>query len=138
MLELLSTVSLFLHKHRKNCILNAVYVSNETDMQGDNRDILWLSKLKNLLECNGFADVWYYPHSVDPNLFIPLLRRRLIDNFLVELQEGLNTYSSMTLYRELKDDFSLSEYLKISYKTKSIEMQFRNCACHLMSGYRKQ
>ena len=103
-----------LHKSRKNCILNAVYVSMETDMQGDDQNILWrLSKLKNLLERNGFAEVWYYPHSVDPKLFIPLLRRRLIDNFLVKLREGLNTYSSMTLYRELKDDFSLSEYLKI-------------------------
>ena len=82
-------------------------------MQGDDQDILWLSKLENLLERNGFAEVWYYPHSVDPKLFIPLLRRRLMDNFLVELREGLNTYSSMTLHRELKDDFSLSEYLKI-------------------------
>ena len=50
--------------------------------------------------------------SVDQKIFIPLFRRRLIDNFLVELRVGLNTYSSMTLYRELKDDFHLAEYLK--------------------------
>ena len=54
-----------LHKCRRNCILNAVYMSMETDMQGDDRNILWLTKLKNLLERNGFADVWRYPFSVD-------------------------------------------------------------------------
>ena len=41
-----------------------------------------------------------------------MFRRRLIDNFLVELRVGQNTYSSMTLYRELKDDFHLADYLK--------------------------
>ena len=50
-----------LHKCKRNCILNAVYMSMETDMQGDDRNILWLTKLKNLLERNGFADVWRYP-----------------------------------------------------------------------------
>ena len=101
-----------LHKCKRNCILNAVYMSMETDVQGDDRNILWLTKLKNLLERNGFADVWRYPFSVDQKIFIPLFRRRLIDNFLVELRVGLYTYSSMTLYRELKDDFNLAEYLK--------------------------
>ena len=53
----------------------------EADMQGDAQNVLRLSKLKCLLERNGFAEVWYFPHSVDPKLFIPLLKRRLIDNF---------------------------------------------------------
>ena len=70
-------------------------------MQGDDWTILWLSKLKNMLERNSFVEVWY-ANSVDPKLFIPLLQRRLTDKFLVEFRESLNTYSSMTLYRELK------------------------------------
>ena len=90
----------------------------EADMQDDTQNVLRLSKLKCLLERNGFAEVWYFPHSVYPKLFIPLLKERLIDNFLVQLREGLNMSSSMILYRELKDDFSMSEHLKILHNKK--------------------
>ena len=97
-----------LEKSKSNCILRSVYMSMETSIQNDIHNVLWLSKLKYLLERHGFAEVWYYPQSVDIKLFIPVFKRRLIDNFLIELREGLNKSSSMTFYKELKHDFEIS------------------------------
>ena len=102
-----------LQKSKNNCILNAVYTSMETNMENDTQTVLWLSKLKCLLERNGFAEVWFYPHSVDSKLFIPLFKGSLIDSFLVVLREGLNVSSSMTMYREVTYDYDMSDYLKI-------------------------
>ena len=45
--------------------------------------LFWLTKLKQLLEQNGFADVWMYPVSVNVKAFIPVLKTRSIDTFLV-------------------------------------------------------
>ena len=108
-----------LQKSKNNCVLNAIYPSMEANLENDTQSVLWLSKLKCLLEGNDFAKVWYYPHSVDSKLFIPLFKRRLIDSFLVVLQEGLNVFSSMTMYRELKYDFDISDYLKILHNKKT-------------------
>ena len=105
-----------LQKSKNNCILNAVYASMEANMENDTQNVLWLSKLKCLFERNGFAEVWYYPHSVNSKLFLSLFKRRLIDNFLVVevvLREGLNVSSSMTMYKELTYDFDMSDYLRI-------------------------
>ena len=43
-----------------------------------NGETNWLSKVKHLLEYNGFAEVWKYRDSVVSNLFIPFLRQRLM------------------------------------------------------------
>ena len=121
-----------LQTSKNNCILNAVYTSIQANMENDTQNVLWLSKLKCLLERNGFAEVWYYPHSVDPKLFIPLFKRRLIDSFLMVLREGLNVSSSMTMYRELKYDFDMSDYLVILHNKK-----LRNCVSKLrLSSHR--
>ena len=52
-----------------------------------------------------------YPNSVNVESFIPVLKTRLVDNFLVELRNGLNVCTSMVLYRELCQSFELSPYL---------------------------
>ena len=77
-------------------------------MEGDSQNMLWISKLKCLLESIGFAEVWLYPWSVDLKLFLPKLKQRLIDNFIDNAREGLNKSSSMCMYRELKSDFDRS------------------------------
>ena len=96
-------------------------MSMETSIQNDIHNLLWFSKLKYLLERHGFAEVWYYPQTADIKLFIPVFKRRLIDNCLVELREGLNKSSSMTFYKELKHDFEISPYLMTLHNRK-----FRN------------
>ena len=103
--------STLLQKSANNCILRGVYSSMEETMKSDGQNVLWLSKLKCLLENTGFAEVWLFPQSVNFKLFLPLLKQRLIDNFLVNLREGLNMSSSMTMYRELKPHFGRAAYL---------------------------
>ena len=52
-----------------------------------------------------------FPDSVNVKLFIPVLKARLVDTFLVEMRNGLNVCTSMVLYRELCQTFDLSPYL---------------------------
>ena len=59
----------------------------------------------------GFAEERMFPDSVKVKLFIPVLKARLVDTFLVEMRNGLNVCTSMVLYRELCQTFELSPYL---------------------------
>ena len=65
-----------------NCIINSVYNEVKISIVNDSRNSFWLTKLKTLLEQNGFAEVWMYADSVDVKSFIPVLKTRLVDNFL--------------------------------------------------------
>ena len=95
-----------------NCILNAVYNSMLSDMTKTTfTRTLWLSKVKDLLDQNGFSEIWYNPNSTRKESFIPTLKRRLTDNFIVELRRGLDSSTSMTLYREINTTFDLQSYL---------------------------
>ena len=58
----------------------------DENVESDVQNVLWLSKLKCLSERNGFAEVWLFPQSIVSKLSIPLFERRLVDNFLVELE----------------------------------------------------
>lgn len=101
-----------LQKSETNCILQSVYNCMKIQIDTGVQNMYWLAKVKLLLERNGFAEVWCYPQSVNVELFIPVFKTRLIDNFLVELRGGLNTCTSMVLYRELKQCFEISPYLQ--------------------------
>ena len=70
-----------------------------------------LSKVKYLLESNGFADVWIYPTSMKANHFIPVLRHGLMDTYITKLREGMGACSSLSLYRNLKADYRPAPYL---------------------------
>ena len=72
---------------------------------------LWLSNIKNLLDRTGFSEIWKYPNSVRIESLIPLFKHRLIDNFIVELRIGIESSNSMTLYREINDNFEIQSYL---------------------------
>ena len=52
-----------------------------------------------------------YQDSVNVNAFISVLKTRLIDNFLVEMRNGLNLITSMVLYKELCQNFETSPCL---------------------------
>ena len=94
-------------------MIKAVYTEMSGKVENDSNNTFWLTKLKHMLEDNGFAEVWIYPGSVNVDLFIPVFKRRLLDNFLVEVRTGLNICTSMVLYRELCQDFEISPYLII-------------------------
>ena len=71
----------------------------------------WLAKVKDLLDHTGFSEIWNSPNLIRIKTFIPLFKMRLIDNFIVELRIGLESSSSMTLYREINHTFELQSYL---------------------------
>ena len=103
-----------------NCILNTVYNSMLLDITRATppRQDSWLAKVKQLLDRNGVSEIWYYPHSVKKELFLPTFKRRLIDNFINELRRELEVSGSMSLHRELSQDVELSQYLnKIHNRT---------------------
>ena len=110
-----------------NCILNAVFNDMLHDMKRSTpRQESWLYKVKNLLDNNGFSDVWTYPNSVNKKKFLPIFKRRLIDNFINETRRNLEASSSMSLYKEINQNFELSPYL-----TKIVNRKHRNALAKL-------
>ena len=75
-----------------NCILKQVYNSMLADMTKttSTQKQSWINKVKDLLDKNGFTEVWYNPHSIHKEKFLAILKCRLIDNFIVDLRAGLN------------------------------------------------
>jgi hypothetical protein len=69
--------------------------------------------VKALLQSSGFAEIWLFPESVSINVFIPLLTNRLRDLYIAQWQTGIEQYSSLSLYRIFKKDFSRAKYLDI-------------------------
>lgn len=96
-----------------NCILKAVYNNMLLDMTSSVtvRKQSWLTNVKNLLDKNGFSEVWALPHNVQLDRFLPMLKTRLIDNFIGEVRRGLESCSSMIFYKEISQYFEMSPYL---------------------------
>ena len=106
------------HSKNDNCILRTINNVARIEVEAGQSNSSWAAKVKNLLQRNGFFDVWMFPESVNINAFIPIFHLRLKDNFITEWRQGLNVSSSLTLYKEVKQNFELSPYLKIMNKKK--------------------
>ena len=91
-----------------------------------NGETNWLRKVKHLLEYNGFAEVWKYRDSVVSNLFIPVLRQRLMDAYITNWGAGMEACSSLSLYRNLKTEYKPAPYL---YKV--LNRKYRNAIAKL-------
>jgi len=61
----------------------------------------------------GFSDVWYFPESVNETMFIPILRQRLREIYITHWPIGLNTCTSMRVYKQIKTTIDRSTYLDI-------------------------
>ena len=57
---------------------------------------------KDMLQTSCFNDVWCFPESVNETMLIPLLRQRLRDIYITHWHTGLNTCTSMRLYKQIK------------------------------------
>jgi hypothetical protein len=71
----------------------------------------WAAKVKTILQRCGLYEAWLFPDSININIFISLLRRRLIDIYINDWNTDIDKSSSLTLYRELKTEFNISDYL---------------------------
>ena len=65
-----------------NCILDTVINKMRFDIDTGNNTTMWALNVKNLLQHCGFYDVWLFPESVKIDVFVPLLRRRLLDIYI--------------------------------------------------------
>ena len=65
-----------MQKSMNNCILRVGYTSVEKNMKGDVQNVLWLSKLKCLLECTSFAEVWLFAQSVDSQVIYTIIKEK--------------------------------------------------------------
>ena len=96
-----------------NCILYSTLCYMRNGAENIIRCNNWITKVRDLLQNTGFVDVWMYPESVNANVFIPIFKNRLIDMYIGLWLNDLNVKSSLTLYKELKHRFELSDYLNI-------------------------
>lgn len=95
-----------------NCILYAIYVNMLRKC--DNNESNWLSNIKEMLRQTGFNDVWLFRDSViNVKCFIAQFRLRLKDIYTTQWRETVNTSSGLSLYREIKTVFEISDYLAV-------------------------
>ena len=93
------------------CILQNVMMYQRKLVNNINCDN-WSCKVRYILESAGFAEVWMYPESVNTNVFLPVLLLRLQDMYISNWRRDMNLCSSLFLYKELKVNFTISEYLQ--------------------------
>ena len=103
-----------------NCILRSITDISRTEVENGKINNSWTAKVKDLLQRNGFYDVWMFPESVNINVFIPQLHTRLKDNFILVWRQGLNLSTSLLLYKELNHNFEMSPYLTILVNKNSV------------------
>lgn len=110
----------------ENCILNTLNLMLRNEVENNPNIVSWSSKVKNLLQHSGFADVWLYPESVDIKKFIPMFHCRLKDIYITDWKQSIDLSSSLVMYREMKTIFEISPYLLIVRSKK-----FRNAIAKL-------
>ena len=96
-----------------NCILKSAFEDIKNRTENSRNNLLWTSKVKSLLERNGFAEVWQYPESVNVKMFHPVLKTRLTDTFIAEGREGIRRNSFISLFKELNTTYEIEPYLKL-------------------------
>jgi hypothetical protein len=94
-----------------NVILKEVYNISLNDC--NNSKTNWVTKVKKLLNENGFNYIWNNPESVDVNLFIPMFKQRLIDTFVQTWHVDKENNNVLDLYTNIKHNFTYELYLDI-------------------------
>ena len=121
-----------------NCILKSVYQCMVSQTENNNNQLLWSTKVKQLLQRNGFGEVWLFPDSVNVRVFLNILKTRLIDNYLIELREGLRASSSLTVFKELNETFELATYLNVlcndRYRTSLAKLRLSSHSLAIETG----
>jgi hypothetical protein len=114
-------VKYFLKLHsvkQDNCILNVIIRDQMYFTEQNFVTTNWASRVREILQSSGLNEVWLYPNSVKINWFVPILRNRLRDIYISNWREGLESYSSLYIYREIKTCFNQSSYLMLLENTK--------------------
>jgi len=99
------------HIKSGNCILNTLRINRTGKPREQHTN--WAKQVRDMLHNIGFSYVWYFPESVNETMFIPILRQRLRDIYITHWHIGLNTCTSMRLYKQIKTTIDRSTYLDI-------------------------
>ena len=71
-------------------------------------------------------------------VFLNILKPRLIDNYLIELREGLRASSSLTVFKELNETFELATYLNVlcndRYRTSLAKLRLSSHSLAIETG----
>ena len=70
----------------------------------------WLEQVKNLIEKNGFGNIWTAPQQVHKKWFCLAFKQKLKDTFLQNWESLLSKSSSGTNYRIFKTEFGISNF----------------------------
>ena len=97
----------------ENILLSTIYDVMTKDLIDGK--INWLTKIKSLLQENGFLYVWEHPNAINQEQFIVSFKQRLIDSYIQTWFTNISSSTVLsTFYNFLKEDFTIESYLKIS------------------------
>ena len=93
----------------ENIIVKKMYEIMLNDCQRGK--VNWVSKVKSLLENNGFLYVWNNPDIINIKTFPLLFKQRLTDQFVQAWTATLSVSSSLCTYKLFKNSFKFEYYL---------------------------
>jgi len=97
---------------RDSKYIKIVYNSLKQKSDENGRIINWVSKVKGVLSKLGFYEVWLQQGAGNTNVFLSLVKQRISDIYIQEINDNLHTSSRALLYRNLFDN-NLAKYLDI-------------------------
>ena len=93
-----------------NKLLSMVYQVNKCLFDNKKCKSPWLEQVKNLIEKNGFGNIWTAPQQVNKKWFCLAFKQKLKDTFLQNWESLLSKSSSGTNYRIFKTEFGISNF----------------------------
>ena len=96
--------------HSSNIIVKCVFINTLNQCKKGVKN--WAYKVKGIFDEFGFSEVWNCPELYDPKEFINIFKQRVIDVFKQKwFSDIVNNNVLNTLYRHIKDNFSIECYL---------------------------
>ena len=74
--------------------------------------IAWVSLIKEQLHCLGLGYKWSDPNCINTHVCLQIIRQRLKDQFIQNLQSKIQFEPNCYMYKYLADDFYLQFYLE--------------------------
>jgi len=97
--------------HTDNIIIKKVYEQAKEDC--NNGFTNWVSNVKLLLNNYGFSYIFEDADNVDFKSFISIFKQRVIDNFIQEWSQSMQTNHVLTNYVLFKNIFNYESYLDL-------------------------
>jgi hypothetical protein len=97
----------------QNCILTTILSSQRNDISNNSYVVNWSSKVPDMLQNAGFAEVWLFLETINIKKFIPVCRSRPRDIYVTQWRADIALCSSLQLYSNVKVKYERSIYLNL-------------------------